>query len=100
MSISFGQGGGGTGASAHMAGGSGSTTAWGDIIAFIRPLCRAMTAEGIPADKQLSVLLRLGIKVGDGGKGGAGSSLDSECAYCRQTGNGGHGGFCPNGNWQ
>lgn len=43
---------------------------------------------------------RLGIRMGHGGPGGTGSG-STECRYCRKTGNGGHGGFCPDsGNWQ
>jgi hypothetical protein len=59
-------------------------------------MCRAMGLAGISVDKQLDVLWYMGISIGQGGPGGAGSQTYIECPYCRQTGNGGHGGNCPN----
>ena len=96
MTISYGHGGAGSGG--HAGGGGGGS--WSDTVRLLKPLARALSRQEIPHDKQARIFLDvLGIKIGSGGKGGEGSNLAAECMYCHQTGNGGHGGFCPNGSW-
>jgi hypothetical protein len=64
--------------------------------ALVRPLAKAMSAEGVPVPAQLRVFQRvLGVSIGGGGTGR--DETIPECAYCHAKGGGGHGGFCPDG---
>lgn len=99
MGISY--GGSGSGASPPVGGGGGGTSGdtWFVSQTLINRLASAMSANGVTPDVQVKIFAQsIGVQIGDGGKGSAGSS-GTECMYCHQTGNGGHGGFCPNGSW-
>lgn len=65
--------------------------------ALITAMCAAMTEAGISVRKQVRMLYEMGFAIGQGGPGGIGSDLHLVCPYCGKTGNGGHGGNCPNG---
>jgi hypothetical protein len=67
-----------------------------DVNELITTFCRSMTIAGVPVRQQVETLWAMGFGIGQGGPGGTGSATEIECPYCGQTGNGGHGGFCPN----
>lgn len=62
----------------------------------IREVADPLIAQGATFEQVNDALQReLVLRMGKGGRGGADSDLADECRYCRKTGNGGHGGFCP-----
>jgi hypothetical protein len=65
----------------------------------IRGIGEPMIARGCtPAEVRAEVFRQLGFTIGGGGGGGrfGDGPLPDPCGYCGQTGNGGHGGMCPN----
>jgi hypothetical protein len=62
---------------------------------IITSWCAAATVEGIAVDSQLALLRSQGIGIGGGA---AGINPDGgDCAYCKATAGGSHGGLCPRG---
>lgn len=69
----------------------------GDWRGQVRAVLDPLIAEGANREtRDFETMRKLGVVIGKGGKGGTGSP-DTTCPYCDATGNGGHGGFCPNG---
>lgn len=70
----------------------------GDWKQQIRTVLDPLIAAGANRQtRDFETARKLGIVIGKGGHGGADSDRSKVCPYCDADGNGGHGGFCPNG---